>query len=123
MNNNMMKISKEMAGEPDFMIVAHTCDPDRDSVARLKVYADSLQINTRQWVMLTGRKDSLYQMARSSYLLDDPKNNVVKIEDQFLHTQFFALVDRQGRVRGIYDGIKKDEVDQLMIDIEELIKE
>jgi hypothetical protein len=33
------------------------------------------------------------------------------------------LVDRQGRVRGIYDGIKKDEVDQLMIDIEELIKE
>jgi protein SCO1/2 len=124
MNNNMMKISKEMAGEPDFMIVAHTCDPDRDSVARLKVYADSLQINTRQWVMLTGRKDSLYQMARSSYLLDDPKNNVVKIEDQFLHTQFFALVDREGKVRGqIYDGLKEPDLERLRRDIQRLLKE
>jgi protein SCO1/2 len=55
--------------------------------------------------------------------LDDPKNSSKNIDDQFLHTQFFALVDKQGRVRGIYDGIKKDEVDQLMLDIEEIIKE
>jgi protein SCO1/2 len=55
--------------------------------------------------------------------LDDPKNSSKNIEDQFLHTQFFALVDRQGRVRGIYDGIKKDEVETLLHDIDELIKE
>ena len=124
MNNNMQQISKEFATESDFRVVAHTCDPERDSVARLKVYADSLQIDTRQWVLLTGRKDSLHQMARSSYLLDDPKNNVEKIEDQFLHTQFFALVDREGRVRGqIYDGLKEPDLVRLRRDIKRLINE
>jgi len=124
MNGNMAAISKEFAGEPDFMVVAHTCDPDRDSVARLKVYADSLKIDTRKWVLLTGRKDSLYQMARSSYLLDDPKNNVANIEDQFMHTQFFALVDREGKVRGqVYDGLKQPDLERLRKDIRRLLKE
>ena len=58
-----------------------------------------------------------------SYLLDDPKNSSINIKEQFLHTQFFTLVDRQGRVRGIYDGIKKDEVSQLVNDIKELLAE
>jgi protein SCO1/2 len=74
--------------------------------------------------MVTGRKDSLYQLARSAYLLDDPKNSVDKIEDQFIHTQFFALVDRDGKVRSqIYDGLKKDEMEKLKQDIQELLKE
>jgi protein SCO1/2 len=53
-------------------------------------------------------------------MLDDPKNSSKNIDEQFLHTQFFTLVDRQGRVRGVYDGIKKEEVAQLMLDIKEL---
>lgn len=124
MNNNMKKVFEQYKNEPDFMIVAHTCDPERDSAQRLKVYADSMKIDNRKWVMLTGRKDSLYQQARSSYLLDDPKNNVEKIEDQFIHTQFFALVDRDGKVRGqIYDGLKQPELDRLAKDIRSLLEE
>ena len=65
----------------------------------------------------------LYKTARESYLLDDPKNSTKNIDEQFLHTQFFTLVDRQGRVRGVYDGIKKEEVDQLVTDIKILIME
>lgn len=124
MNNNMKKVFEQFKNEPDFMIVAHTCDPERDSAQRLKIYADSMKIDNRKWVMLTGRKDSLYQQARSSYLLDDPKNNVEKIEDQFIHTQFFALVDRDGKVRGqIYDGLKQPELDRLAKDIRSLLEE
>jgi protein SCO1 len=124
MNNNMRTIYELYKGEPDFMILAHTCDPETDSVAQLKKYADSLGINSQKWVMVTGRKDSLYQLARSAYMLDDPKNSVEKIEDQFIHTQFFALVDRDGKVRSqIYDGLKKDELDKLKKDIKELLAE
>src|SRR6478609_7005724 len=96
MNASMRTIYDAFKTAPDFMIVAHTCDPERDSAARLKFYADSMKIDTQKWVLLTGRKDSLYNTARNSYLLDDPKNNLQKIEDQFMHTQFFALVDRKG---------------------------
>lgn len=124
MHANMKTVYEQFKDEPAFMIVAHTCNPGTDSAARLKVYADSLKINTKKWVLLTGRKDSLYQLARSAYLLDDPKNNVEKIEDQFIHTQFFALVDKDGKVRGqVYDGLKQAELDRLKKDIKTLLAE
>ncbi|MEI8074335.1 MAG: SCO family protein [Bacteroidota bacterium] len=124
MNANMKTIAETFKDEPDFLILSHTCDPDRDTVARMKVYADSIKADTKKWIFLTGRKDSLYSQARSSYLLDDPKNNVEKIEDQFIHTQFFALVDRDGKVRGqVYDGLKADELEKLKVDIRKLLKE
>jgi protein SCO1/2 len=65
----------------------------------------------------------LYNAARVSYLLDDPKNNSVEIEDQFLHTQFLALVDKTGRVRKIYDALKKEELGELSNDIKKLLEE
>lgn len=124
MNNNMQKIYETFKNEPDFQIVAHTCDPETDSVQRLKIYADSMKIDTKKWILLTGRKDSLYQAARTSYLLDDPKNNVEKISDQFIHTQFFAVVDKSGQVRGrIYDGLKQEDLNKLKADVITLLKE
>ena len=124
LNTNMKQVYEIYKNESDFQILSHTCNPGTDSVSVLKHYSDSLQVNTKKWIFLTGRKDSLYQMARGSYLLDDPKNNVEKIEDQFIHTQFFALIDRKGKVRGkIYDGLKALEVEQLKQDISKLIKE
>jgi len=124
LNTNMKEIYSIYKNQPDFQILSHTCNPGTDSVSVLKRYADSLKVDTKKWIFVTGRKDSLYQMARGSYLLDDPKNNVEKIEDQFIHTQFFALIDRNGKVRGkIYDGLKQLEVEQLKQDISRLLKE
>lgn len=123
MNTNMKKIYTVFSKEKNFLIMSHTVDPDVDQVGRLKQYADSLGISSKNWHLLTGRKDSLYYAARVSYLLDDPQNNNEKIEQQFLHTQFFALVDKKGRVRKIYDGLKKDEISQLTDDISKLLQE
>jgi protein SCO1/2 len=124
LNTNMKDIYAIYKNDADFQIVSHTCNPGTDSVPVLKRYADSLGVDTKKWIFLTGRKDSLYQMARGSYLLDDPKNNVEKIEDQFIHTQFFALIDRNGKVRGkIYDGLKTLEIEQLKQDIAKLLKD
>lgn len=124
MNGNMHKVYDDFKNEPDFMIVSHTCDPERDSAATLKRYADSLHVDEHKWVFLTGRKDSLYQQARVSYLLDDPGNSVKDIKDQFLHTQFFALIDKNGNMRGgVYDGLKQEDLDKLRTDIKKLLDE
>lgn len=122
MHGNMKKVYEKFKGQKDFLILSHTCDPAKDSVGRLKVYADSMGVDTKQWIFLTGRKDSLYNMARLSYAIDDPANNLTNQEDDFLHTQFWALVDRKGNVRKIYDGLKKKEVNQIMNDIAEELK-
>ncbi len=123
MNQNMKLLYEEFKTDPDFRILSHSVDPETDSVPRMKIYADSLHADSKTWYFLTGRRDSLYHAARVSYLLDDPKNDKGNVEDQFIHTQFFAIVDKNGQVRKIYDGLKKDEINSLRDDIRLLLRE
>jgi protein SCO1/2 len=123
MNNNMRKVYDTYKNEKDFLILSHTCDPLNDNPNRLKHYADSMQVDTNKWVFLTGRKDSLYTMARQVYKIDDPKNNVASLEDDFLHTQFIALVNKKGDVVKIYDGLKESEIKELKNDIARYLKQ
>ncbi len=123
MNNHLKEVYDALHNDPDFLLLSHTCDPETDSVAQLKKYADSLGIDTQKWIFLTGRKDSLYYTARISYTIDDPANNLTSVEDDFLHTQFWALVDRNGDVKKIYDGLKESEVQQLIADTRKLLSE
>jgi protein SCO1 len=123
LNTNLRPVYEKYKDRSDFLILSHTVNPGTDSVARLRHYADSMGVDSKHWYFLTGRKDSLYLAARLSYLLDDPKNNVSPIDEQFIHTQFFALVDKNGQVRSIIDGLKKEELAQMDVQIEELLKE
>ena len=123
MNNEVKKVYEHFKNENDFLILSHTSDPNTDSAQRLKRYADSMGVTNSNWIFLTGRKDSLYRQARLSYRIDDPNNNVVNIEDDFLHTQFLALVNKKGEVVKIYDGLRQAEIEQLIKDAERLLKE
>ena len=123
MNGNVKSLYTKYKGNKDLLFLSHTCQPENDSVPVLAHYADSVGADVHQWEFLTGDKLALYSMARESYHIDDPKNNVGSINDQFLHSQFLALVDRSGQVRGIYDGLKQKEINQLTADIEDLLKE
>jgi protein SCO1/2 len=122
LNTNMRLVYDRFKNEKDFLILSHTCDPGTDSASRLKKYADSMKVSTDRWIFLTGRKDSLYYQARLSYHIDDPKNNLRSIDDDFLHTQFFALVNKKGEVTKIYDGLKQSEVEEMINDVEKLLK-
>jgi protein SCO1/2 len=123
LNTNLRPVYEKYKNEPNFLILSHTVNPSTDSVGRLKQYADSMGVDVRHWIFLTGKKDSLYLAARLSYLLDDPKNNLSPIDEQFIHTQFLALVDKNGNVRSIIDGLKKDELAEMEKEIDGLLKE
>jgi protein SCO1 len=150
MNANMRRVYDAFKDEPNFMILSHTCMPETDSVAILKAYEakmingtlkknedGSYSINydtttgnkpvttNLNWNFVTGNKALLYKMARLSYGIDNGKPDTTQlIQDQFIHTQFFALVDKNRRVRGmVYDGLKEDEMEKLILDIKGLLKE
>lgn len=123
MNNNLKPVYEAYRNDSGFMMLSFTCYPARDSAAQLRHYADSMKVDTRKWVFLTGRKDSLYRLARNSYAIDDPKNFVQNPDDDFMHTQFVALVNRNGEVVHIYDGIKPSEMEQLKKDVQKILKE
>jgi protein SCO1/2 len=123
MNTNLKQVYERFRNEPDFLILSHTCDPETDSPEKLKQYSDSLKVNTAKWIFLTGRKDSLYNMARHSYRIDDPNNHVKDIKDDFLHSQHFALVNKKGEVVQVVDGLKKDEIREMNNRIAKLLEE
>lgn len=147
MNANMRRVFDAYKDEPGFMILSHTCMPETDSVPLLKAYEEQMiggklkknsdgsykieyvtagkPIVNPNWNFVTGDKASLYKMARESYMIDNNKPDSSQlIKDQFIHTQFFRLVDKQGRTRGeVYDGLKNDEVEKLITDIKDLLKE
>ena len=129
MNANMKKVYDKFKGDSGFAILSHTCMPETDSAPLLKAYeqkmigSDSGQRSTNNWYFLTGSKNSLYKMARESYLLDNEKNNSLNIADQFIHTQFFALFYKQRRLRGVYDVLREEELNKLSTDIKDLLRE
>ncbi|MFL5788703.1 MAG: SCO family protein [Flavisolibacter sp.] len=123
MNNNLKPVYEKFKDNSNFLILSHTCDPERDSAAQLKHYADSMKVDTRKWIFLTGRKDSLYSAARLIYKIDDPKNFVQNSKDDFLHTQLIALVNKKGEIVKIYDGIKPSEMNAMETEIQKLLKE
>jgi protein SCO1/2 len=127
MNFNLKGVYDKFKEHKDFAVISHSSMPETDSVPLLKAYEEKMlpddHNNPAKWYFVTGDKDSLYKMARQSYLLDNPNNNSVNINEAFIHTQFIALVDKQKRVRGIYDGLKPTELARLETDIQKLFAE
>ena len=123
MNNNLKPAYEALKSTSNVLFLSFTSDPARDSAARLKHYADSMNVDTNKWVFLTGSKDSLYKAARYSFKVDDPANFVSNNTVDFLHTQFVALVNKKGDVVKIYDGLKPSELKSVDEDVRILLTE
>jgi protein SCO1/2 len=119
MNNYLSDIYKKFSGEKDVEFLSFTVDPETDSVPALKSYADRHGVVDDRWHFLTGEAKDIYRLARKGYLLDDGGKN----EDEFVHTQKFALVDKGKRIRGFYDGTDSLEMVKLEQDIKLLLQE
>lgn len=126
MTSQLARVQSEFKDDPNFKILSHTVNPSVDTVETMFKYAGRFKANPEQWWFLTGSKHDLYVMARKSYLVvpdeHDPDFDHGG-ESDFLHTENFALIDPDGRIRGMYDGTKPDEVDELIRDIYDLKKE
>jgi protein SCO1/2 len=125
MNENMNRVYRAYRGNKDFMILSHSVDPQKDTVAAMKAYSLRFDADPQQWMFLTGDKKKLYDAARYSYLISAQDTlNGVQIEDDFIHDKYFVLVDRTGRLRGrFYDGTNKMQVDSMIADIRVLLDE
>jgi protein SCO1/2 len=124
MNENMRKVYQAYRGNKQFMILSHTVDPERDTVAALKAFSRRYDADPKQWMFLTGEKKKLYEAARFSYLISAQDTTGVDIQEDFIHDNHFVLVDQYGRLRGkFYDGLSKPQMDSLISDIRILLEE
>lgn len=124
MNENMTKVYQAYRGNNDILILSHTVDPKKDTVGAMKAYSMHFDADPNQWMFLTGDKKALYEMARDEYLVTAVDDTATAdINSDFIHSERFILVDKGGRIRGQYDGLNAGEVNQLIGDIKELLKE
>ena len=100
----------------DIMFLSHTVYPEEDSVRVLKAYADEYQIDSKKWLLLTGDKQTIYDLARKSYfaVLTEGDGG----ERDFIHTENFMLMDKSQRIRGYYDGTLPEDMERLKKDVE-----
>jgi len=86
--------------------LSFSIDPERDSVPRLKNWADRFQINPQNWWLLTGDRKQIYDLAiKDMGLLTVDGENV---DSNFVHTDFFVLIDKERHIRGYYHSLKDD---------------
>jgi len=121
MKTQMLRVYDSLQGNDDVLFLSHSIDPKHDSVAVLKEFAERLGVDSDRWHFITGNKDDIYKIGQTSYMVsavDDPTQ-----PGGYVHSGAFILVDRQRRVRGLYDGTKEEDVNRLMKDIAILEKE
>lgn len=121
MTDNMEWLQKQIKDNPKVMLLSHSVTPDIDSVAVLKKYAQEKGVIDSKWNLVTGNKKDIYYIARKSYLAVKT-GNPSELYDM-VHTENFVLVDSKRRVRGFYDGTKREEVEKLLEDINFLAEE
>ena len=112
-----MGVVQEAFHDNEFVVLlSHSVTPDIDSIPRLKAYAISHHVQSRQWHLLTGDRKEIYAVARRGYFADE-ETGLKKGPDEFLHTENFILVDPHRRIRGVYNGTNPAEVERLIEDI------
>lgn len=102
--------------------LSFSIDPERDTVAKLKKYADQYGVIHDNWWFLTGNKDSIYNYIFQELKVD--KFSDEPINPNFAHTAYFVLIDKNYQVRGYYNGLDTlDALPRLANDIGLLIVE
>jgi protein SCO1/2 len=121
MKKEMLRVYEQFKGEPNFRILSHSIDPTHDTQAVLKDYAEKLGVpDVATWNFLTGDQEKIFEIGQTSYMTTTMADDMEP--GGFLHSGAFLLVDQQGRIRGVYDGTKTEQVDRLLADIPKLLK-
>jgi protein SCO1/2 len=120
MTKNMHMVQEAFQNDNSVLMLSHSVTPTKDSVPQLKKYAVEKNIGAN-WHLVTGKKQEIYDLGRSSYFVENDLGEPKGMDD-FLHTENFILIDKNKHIRGIYNGLNKNSVKQLIADIKTLQK-
>jgi protein SCO1/2 len=120
MTDEVKGVQDEFNKQDDVLFISHTVDPEHDSLPALKAFAGKHGADLRQWFFVTGNRDSIYDLAIKGYLVPAAD---ARAEGGFLHSQNLLLIDKEKRIRGIYDSLEPEEIKRLKDEIKVLLYE
>jgi len=122
MTQNLKKASSYFMQDSNIVWLSFSVTPWIDSVPVLKAFKQHNHIANPNWHFLTGSKAAIYHLARTAYFAEEDLG-FTKDSTEFLHTEHILLIDKTKRIRGIYNGTLKLDIEQLITDIKILSKE
>ncbi|MCS6794507.1 MAG: SCO family protein [Raineya sp.] len=119
MKQQMLRVYEKYKNDDRILLLSHSISRE-DSVPVLRAYAKKINISSKKWHLVTGKWNDIEQMAKMYFVtVTEDKNE----PGGYLHSGHFALIDKQRRIRGIYEGTNPKEVDKLLEDIDILLNE
>ena len=124
MTQRMLALQKEIPERSPVKFVSITAHPQFDSPPVLKKYADRHGVDQGRWHFLTGLKRDVYELSVNGmmFAVNENTNRVIP-DDLFIHSTHFALVDKRGKIRGVFEGTEDEDRKQLLIAIKKLARE
>jgi len=121
MMHTLQRFQAQESTEP-FTLYSFSVKPEHDQPSQLKAYAHAQHLDLKRWKLLTGTRDEIYRVGREMFKADGSVGPA-KQASKFIHTRNVYLVDRQRRIRGIYDSGSDAAMQLLASDIKRLVKE
>lgn len=120
MSSQLVRVQEAFKEDKDVVLLSLSVDPEYDTPEVLKLYSKTYNATPGVWYFLTGEKDSIYTLGQKQFFLT-AKQNEEDLTD-FLHSEKIVLVDKNGWIRGYYNGTDEFEVDRLIIELKVLKK-
>ncbi len=116
MTKNMAALQRSYHLVDDAAFVSISVNPEYDSPEILAQFAKQFAADTNQWHFLTGPREAITNLAVKSF-------KVGSVEEPIFHSAHFVLVDRQGSIRGYYEGTQTSDIEKIFKGIAQLLRE
>jgi protein SCO1/2 len=125
MTESMKIVQEKFANHPEVVLLGFTVDPQTDDVNRLRRHGLKHDIDPKRWKLLTGDAQEIYHLAENGYKVSAHKNEQGNYEAgnripdnehiDFVHSERFILVDKEGIIRDYRDGTDKGMVETVLV--------
>lgn len=127
MSTQLTRVQDTFSENEEVNFVSISVDPSHDDAQQLKKYAKEYDAKSGKWHFLTGEKKVIYPLAVKGYYIPvadaSEYDKAIKSPDEtFIHSEKLILVDKEGHIRGFYDGTDKKDVDRLILEMRVLLR-
>ncbi len=121
LSGKMQRMQADFADQPDVKLVSFTLDPKNDTTSVLQDYAKRFHAQPDQWWFLTSNDENemLSLVQKGFFQTVIPASGA----SEMIHSEYFVLIDRAGRIRAAYPGLDDDTKPRLVADVANLLKE
>ncbi len=108
MSKNLVEIQNAFKSHDNFGIASFSINPESDTPEVLKVYAENYGVTNPNWHLMTGDKDTIYNLANIGFNIYAGENP--NVEGGFEHSGNFALIDKNGYIRSRRDNFGNPKI-------------